>query len=108
MVTYMPLQQIPAEGDDLWPLWQRKQSFGRDDGERNYVGGRGGTIFAQIIHNTRKEPLKDGKSRRKQCMCMIRLWNTFAVVRSHREAVAVKNCDLFKEIGQDTSCKEPG
>ena len=95
----MPLQGA-AEGNDLTRLlWQWKQSFGRNDGEWNYVGGSGGTICTQIVHDTWEELLKDAEASRKQSMCMIRLWNAFAVVWCYRKDVAVKNRDLVKEIG---------
>ena len=74
-------------------------NFGRNDGERNYVGGSGGTICTQIVHDTWEELLKDAEASRKESMCMIRLWNTLTVVWCYRKDVAVKNRDLVKEIG---------
>ena len=68
-------------------------------GERNYVGNSGGTVCTQIIYYTGEELLKDAEASRKQSMCMIRLWNAFAVVRFYREDVAVKDGDGAIEVG---------
>src|SRR5262249_19971856 len=65
-LTHVPLQQRAAETDGLWLLWQRQQPFGRNDGKWNPVGGRGGTILTQLVDDTGKELLKDGKGGGKQ------------------------------------------
>src|SRR5215472_16608197 len=79
-ITHVPLQQRAAEAEGLWHLWQRQQPFGRNDGERNLVGGSSSTTPTQIMHETGEELLKDGKGDRQQSMCVIGLWNAFAVV----------------------------
>src|SRR5215469_12860926 len=107
-IAHVPLQQRAAEAEGPWHLWQRQQPFGRNDGERNLVGGSSNTIHTQLIHDTGEELLQDRKGGSKQSMYVIRLRNAFAVVRRRREDVAVNNGDGVKGIVQDTSSKEPG
>src|SRR5215471_23965 len=54
-IPHMPLQQRTAEADSLWPFWQRQQAFGRNDGERNLVGGSSSPIRTQVAQNAGEE-----------------------------------------------------